>query len=161
MDKVFIGLGSNLGDRMSYLKDAVKEISKFAVIKKCSSIYETEPWGYKEQRLFLNCVIEIETKHEPLNLLKEVRKIETGLGRVERKKWTEREIDIDILFYGNLTFENDDVKIPHPEIQNRKFVLEPMSEIEPGFIHPVLKKNIANLFRNTVDNSKVIEYNRS
>ena len=103
MAKVFLGLGSNKGDRMKFLCDAKNELEKNPDINviKSSSIYETEPWGNKALNKFLNLVIEIETGLKPLELLEEIKQIEKEIGRVSEEKWADREIDIDILFYGN------------------------------------------------------------
>jgi len=147
MHRVFLGLGSNIGDRLNFISNAVTEIRNNKAVKfvKSSSVYETEPWGVEKQNLFLNIVIEICTALKPDELLKFIKEIEPVLGRVARKKWTEREIDIDILFYDDLIINKKGLNIPHPEIQNRNFVLIPMNEIAPDFIHPVLKKKISEL----------------
>lgn len=146
-NRVFLGLGSNIGDRISFISGAVTEIKKNNAIKfvNASSVYETEPWGVEKQNLFLNIVIEIYTSLTPDELLKLIKETEKGLGRLERKKWTEREIDIDILFYDNLIIDKKGLKIPHPEIQNRNFVLIPMNEIAPDFVHPGFHKKISEL----------------
>jgi len=155
---IYLGLGSNIGDRFKYLKFAEKEISKLINTKvlRSSSIYKTEPWGIKLQNEFLNSVLEIESSYKAEDLLKELKKIEIALGRKKRNKWSEREIDIDILFYDNLILKNDLINIPHPEIQNRKFVLVPMCELNSGFIHPGLNCTLKSLLECTKDNSKVI-----
>jgi 2-amino-4-hydroxy-6-hydroxymethyldihydropteridine diphosphokinase len=155
---VYLGLGSNIGDRKKIIETAVSEISglKDTKVLKRSSLYKTEPWGIKNQEFFLNSVIEIETSLNPSELLDKLKKIESALGRKTRQKWTEREIDIDILFFDNLKITDKDVNIPHPEIQNRNFVLVPFCEINPGFIHPVLKKSVKDLLNDSKDNSAVI-----
>jgi len=160
MVKVFLGLGSNKGDRLKFLTDTVNEFKKNPELDiiKSSSIYETEPWGNKTWNKFLNSVIEIETELKPLELLQELKLIEKELGRVNNAKWSDREIDIDILFYGSDIVHNQALNIPHREVENRRFVLVPLKEIAPGFIHPVLNKSILELLEITGDDSEVNEY---
>lgn len=134
--KVYIGLGSNLGDRRGNLEKACKKLN---CLEK-SLVYETEPFGVKDQPKFLNMVCMIETDLSPRDLLKHIKEIEVELGRKKRKKWGPREIDIDILFYGDLVIDEPDLKIPHPGILEREFVMKPLTEIAPEFIHPVYKK---------------------
>lgn len=145
--RVFLGLGSNIGDRSDFISGAVSEIKKNKAVKfvTSSSVYETEPWGVEKQNLFLNIVIEIYTSLTPNDLLKFIKETESKLGRLKRKKWTEREIDIDILFYQDFTINKKGLKIPHPEIQNRNFVLIPMNEIARDFVHPGFQKKISEL----------------
>lgn len=156
---IYLGLGSNIGDKLSFLKSAEEEIAKLKNTKvlRSSSVYRTEPWGIKAQEEFLNSVLEIESELEPEELLKELKEIEIVLGRKNREKWFEREIDIDILFYNDLIIKNAQVNIPHPEIQNRKFVLVPMCELNAGFVHPLLNSTLESLLKNTKDKSEVIE----
>lgn len=163
MITAYLGLGSNLGERISYIEKALSEIGKIkdTIKTRSSSIYETEPWGNIKQDYYLNCVIEIETGLDAGNLLKELKDIEKKLGRIYNKKWSEREIDIDLLFYGGEIIQNDFMKVPHPQIENRRFVLIPMNEIAPGFIHPVFKKTITELLKDTEDNLNVTVYQPS
>jgi len=161
MPSVYLGIGSNIGDRLGYLKKAVEKIKKSDGIKliRCSSIYETEPWGFKEQKSFLNCAVQVETFLPPAELMAELKIMETELGRKDRKKWNEREIDIDILFYDDLVYKDENLEIPHNEIPNRKFVLVPMSEISPDLIHPVKGESISEMLNNTNDTAKVTKSN--
>lgn len=154
---VYLGLGSNLGDKKKFIESAIAGISglKDTDIIKCSSLYKTDPWGIKNQDFFLNSVVELETSLNPAELLSELKRIESELGRKKRNKWEEREIDIDILFYGDIVLKNESVNIPHSELQNRKFVLIPFCELNPGFIHPVLKKSVIDLLNDSKDNSAV------
>lgn len=147
MHRVFLGIGSNIGNRFNYISKAVSEIKNNGNVSlvKSSSLYDTEPWGEKRQNTFLNIVIEISTFLSPDELLLFIKDTEIKLGRTFRKKWTEREIDIDILFYDDLVINKKGLKIPHPEIQNRNFVLIPLNEIAPDFIHPILTKKISDL----------------
>ncbi|MBI5403877.1 MAG: 2-amino-4-hydroxy-6-hydroxymethyldihydropteridine diphosphokinase [Ignavibacteriae bacterium] len=155
---VYLGLGSNIGDKKMFIESAVLRISEITRTKviRSSLLYRTEPWGIKNQDFFLNSVVEIETGLKPEELLKELKKIETSVGREKREKWHEREIDIDILFYDGIIFENDQVKIPHPELHKRNFVLVPMCELNPEFVHPVIKKSMLELLNESEDISAVI-----
>jgi 2-amino-4-hydroxy-6-hydroxymethyldihydropteridine diphosphokinase len=160
MSFVYIGLGSNLGDRLNYLKNAVEEIKnlKDTGLLISSSVYETEPWGNSEQDLFLNAVILIETSLKPEELLRQLKNIESKIGRKRKDKWAAREIDIDILFYDNEVIINENMKIPHPQIENRRFVLVPLNEIASDLIHPELNKNITTLLKETANSLSVIKY---
>lgn len=145
--RVFLALGSNVGDSYKYLKDAKELIkSEYTTINKESKIYKTKPWGFVMQDDFLNQVIEIETFFESFSLLKEIQKIENKLARERKIHWGPRTIDIDILFFDDEKIYTDDLIIPHPYIEKRAFVLEPLKEIAPFFIHPVLNRSISDLF---------------
>jgi 2-amino-4-hydroxy-6-hydroxymethyldihydropteridine diphosphokinase len=159
MEKVVLGLGSNIGNRVKFLKKAVKEISllKGMVVLAKSPLYLTEPWGFTEQKNFLNCILVCLCKQKPIELLNNLKKIEKSLGRKKRVKWAPREIDIDILFFGNHIIKTKSVKIPHPMITKRNFVLAPLNDLIPGFKHPVIKKKISVLFKKSVDLCKVIK----
>ena len=163
MQTVYLGLGSNKGERISYIEKAIEEISGLPETKIFvrSGIYETEPWGNIEQEDYLNSVIGIQTQLNAEDLLKELKSIEKHIGRKENKKWSEREIDIDLLFYGNEIIDKDHMKVPHGQIENRRFVLVPMNEIAPGFMHPVFKKSISQLLEDTTDKLKVFKYKLS
>ncbi|MFA4922714.1 MAG: 2-amino-4-hydroxy-6-hydroxymethyldihydropteridine diphosphokinase [Ignavibacteriaceae bacterium] len=143
----YIGLGSNLDDRFSYLKKAVEliEQSSLCRIIKISSVYETKPFGIKDQGNFLNGVIAIETELALHPLLDFLKGIEQQLGRRKREKWECREIDLDILFFDDLVYSDERVTVPHPYIPVRDFVLVPLCEIAPGFFHPGLQKSICDI----------------
>lgn len=146
MARVYIGIGSNLGKRQYNCKEAIKKIEeKGLCIKKLSSMYETKPWGLKEQPLFINMVIEVETEKSPEELLKMLKEIETEMGRIKTVRWGPRIIDLDILLYNNEIIDQEDLKIPHPFLHQRDFVLLPLSEIAPEITHPLLKKTIKQL----------------
>jgi 2-amino-4-hydroxy-6-hydroxymethyldihydropteridine diphosphokinase len=133
--KVYLGLGSNLGDRKENLRQACEFLeSDYTTFVQGSSIHETEPFGVEDQPKFLNMVCEIETELSPRDLLLFVKNIEKKLGRKKREKWGPREIDIDILYYGDLVVDEPDLKIPHPGIKERDFVLKPLEEIAPGLL---------------------------
>ncbi|MDD4352507.1 MAG: 2-amino-4-hydroxy-6-hydroxymethyldihydropteridine diphosphokinase [Ignavibacteria bacterium] len=157
---VFLGLGSNINDRLKYLETAASLIGSCSNIQTVcvSSVYETEPWGVKEQNKFLNMVLKVNSHFTPDELMVFVKDIEMKAGRKVRKKWFEREIDIDILFFGNKVLENDILSIPHKEVQNRRFVLVPMCEISESFVHPVLNKTMSELLELTKDISEVSIY---
>lgn len=157
MHKVFLGIGSNLGNREFNLREAVDCIGEsVGTILKASSLFETEPWGFETETHFLNMAVEVETKLTPSGVLGAILMIETKLGRIRNgKQYTSRIIDIDILFYDDLIMDEIALKIPHPFIHNRKFVLVPLNEIAPGFIHPVLKKNIGSLLESCEDQGYV------
>ena len=131
MKEIYLGLGSNIDPRKSYLKKAVYEINRLSQTKvsKKSSIYETKAVDYTDQDDFLNAVIKIESSLSPEVLLKKLLKIEKKLGRVRTKKWGPRTIDIDILLYGDREYKSEDLKIPHPRMTERAFVLIPLAEI--------------------------------
>ena len=141
---IFLGLGSNLGDREVHLQRAIAllEEDECVQIKKKSTVIETEPIGHTEQGAFLNQVIQIETSYDPYSLLQKCLKIEQSSGRIREEKWGPRTLDIDILFFGETVLQSDGLKIPHPEACNRAFVLLPLAEIAPTFQHPVSGQQI-------------------
>ena len=145
MSIAYIGLGTNLGDRKENLSKAIEAISLKMSISKQSSLYETTAWGYTDQPDFLNQVIQVETDLSPLRLLNFLKKTEVKLGRVENFRYGPRLIDIDILFYDDLVITTSRLQIPHPMLPERAFVLVPLNEIAPGYIHPILKKTVAEL----------------
>lgn len=156
---VFLGLGSNVGDRLFHLDRAMKLIEmRLGNIIAYSSIYETEPWGNKNQEAFLNTVVQVLVVMSPNETLRVLKKIENELGRKKEIHWGPRIIDIDILFYNNETIEEGNLIVPHPEIAQRLFVLKPISEIAPEFVHPVLYKNMIDLLSHCSDSSRVTLY---
>lgn len=150
--KTYLLLGSNLGDRHGYLERAEKLIAaQVGEIVNRSSVYETAAWGNTDQPGFLNLALEVDTRLNPKALLEQVLAIEKDLGRVRHEKWGARLIDIDIILYGNEVVDEVSLQIPHPEMQNRKFVMIPMAEIAPDVIHPVLKKELKEILLVTED----------
>ena len=147
MANVYLGLGSNLGDRKENLEKAIEALNNFEEIEVTnrSSILETEPYGKTDQPKFMNMCVEIKTRMSPLSLLETVLGIEHSLGRVREEVWGPRIIDIDILLYEDLELELDDLSIPHKEMHLRSFVLEPLSEIAPAVKHPTLDKLVIEL----------------
>jgi len=158
MPMVFLGLGSNIGNKEDYINKALTFISKLYTVKKISRLYLTEPVGNVTQGWFLNCVVEIQTDVDPKKLLFSFKSIERKLGRTKTVKNGPRTIDIDILFYGDHVIKTKTLVIPHPMIQERLFVLQPMMDIKPDFVHAVLKKSIRELYNNHPWTEKVRVY---
>lgn len=150
---IYLGLGSNEGDRIQNLHNAVNELERTGeiILSKLSSIFDTEPVGFKNQKRFLNAVIEIQTKLAPYDLLKLIKGIEKRLGRKETFKDGPRIIDIDILSYNNKIVKSEILSIPHPELHLRKFVLIPLSEIASDYIHPINKLSVWQMLKQCPD----------
>lgn len=160
MKEVYLLIGGNMGDREANLRSAARAIEKTCGnIRSESSVYETEAWGLHDQDAFLNQVIEIETRHDPEELLKQILQIEETMGRKRLVKNGPRLIDIDILFYANQVIEQEGLKVPHPRIQDRRFVLEPLNEIAPKMVHPLFHKSISQLLKECSDPLKVNKFN--
>lgn len=154
---VFLGIGSNMGDRKANIKTASDLIEKFiGKIAKRSHLYETQPWGQPEQEWFYNQVVMANTTLDPRGLLETVGQIERQMGRKRTEKWGPRIIDVDILFYGKRVIRDKGLEIPHPELHERAFVLAPLMEIAPEYEHPILHKPIDVLFMECRDLSEVI-----
>jgi len=147
MPEVYIGIGSNQGNPISNCQRAITLLGEREGIEllEKSSLYKSEPIGYTNQPWFINGVLKIRTTLEPIELWEVLQEIEGSLGREKGPRWGPRPIDLDILFYGQLIFRGQGLIIPHPRIAERKFVLLPLAEIAPEFVHPVLKKNIREL----------------
>ena len=152
MNNVFLLTGGNLGDRLANLQNAFKLVDELVgtVVKK-SSIYETAAWGLTDQPSFLNQVLLCTTQLTAGQILQTILLIEGQMGRKRFEKMGPRIIDIDILFYNDGVIDLPDLKVPHPEIINRRFVLEPLQEIAPDYIHPALKRSIAELLSACTD----------
>jgi len=142
---IYLALGSNMGDRLANLEKARQALAPQVRIIMASAIYETTPWGYIEQEDFLNQVLEAETELLPLELLNWLKDIEKRLGRKKGFRNGPRMIDVDILFYGELILEMEQLQIPHARLHERAFVLVPLADIAPQFVHPVLGKTITEL----------------
>jgi 2-amino-4-hydroxy-6-hydroxymethyldihydropteridine diphosphokinase len=160
MSPVYLLIGGNMGDRMEYLQLATNAIHQQAgrIISR-SAIYETEAWGLTNQDKFLNQALCIETLLSAKELLQTLLQIEQDLGRKRETRYGPRIIDIDILFYGQEIIREPHLKIPHPEIQNRRFALQCLDDIAPEFRHPVLHKTIAQLLAECADPLVVNKFN--
>jgi 2-amino-4-hydroxy-6-hydroxymethyldihydropteridine diphosphokinase len=152
MNKSYLLKGGNMGDRTGKLLEAKKNIATYCgTILMESSLYETAAWGKADQPDFLNQVLYLQTSLSAVALMKEILLIEEKMGRTRTEKYGSRTIDIDILFYNDEIIREPGLIIPHPEIQNRRFVLVPLQEIAPGLVHPVLLKSISTLLKDCGD----------
>ncbi len=152
--KVYLSLGSNMGNKEENLNSAIKALSsQNTVVAAISSFYETEPWGVVEQPSFLNCAVALTTLLTPHELLETIHQIETSLKRERLMHWGPRTIDLDILLYDDIITDTPECVIPHPHMQNRLFVLEPLSEIAPWVIHPLLHQRIIDIKEALVNKS--------
>lgn len=142
---VYLALGTNLGNRASNLKEAVAALPPQMEVQARSQVYETPPWGHIEQGKFYNQVLKAKTYLEPEQLLKHLKRLEVALGRVTSFQNGPRLIDIDILFYDDLVLESPALVIPHPRVHERGFVLLPMMDIAPDFVHPVKQRSVRDL----------------
>jgi 2-amino-4-hydroxy-6-hydroxymethyldihydropteridine diphosphokinase len=157
MIKLYILLGGNLGDKQQVFSETRNRLSELlGEITAQSAIYETEPWGFKSDDLFWNQVLELKTNHSAEEILRLTQQIESDLGRVSKSnQYVSRTIDIDILFYGDQIISLENLIVPHPRIQERKFALVPLCEIAPDLIHPVFQKSIRQLLDECEDKLKV------
>jgi len=156
MERVYLATGSNIGDKSAHLTKALELIEAYVGdLVQVSGVYRTAAWGIEDQPEFLNQAMAVDCNLEPEPLLLAVMEIERQMGRERRIRWGERLIDIDILFYGNLVSQSQRLTIPHPFIQERNFVLQPLLEIAPDFCHPVLEKSIRELAAACPDPLKV------
>lgn len=160
MNKAILLIGGNLGDRTGHLQQAVEQIDKqVGKVEKISALYETAAWGHVEQPDYLNQALLVSTGMDARTLLQTVLAIEHNIGRIRRQKWGARVIDIDIIFYNDAIINEPDLKIPHPQMQFRQFVLVPLTEIIPDWQHPVLHQSVSTLFENCTDTLPAIKYN--
>lgn len=142
---VYLGLGSNLGDRNENLKDAIASLPPQMDVKAKSPVYETPPWGYEDQPRFLNQVVRVQTYLDAEPLLKHIKRLEVALGRKASFRHGPRLIDIDILFYDDLILNTPLLTLPHPHLHERGFVLLPLMDIAPDLVHPLTKKSVREM----------------
>lgn len=154
--RVFLGLGSNLGDREMYLRRALQGIAKLGRIRAVSSVYETEPVEFREQPMFLDVAVELETVFEPHVLLGYLKSLERQVGRKHQEHLKPREIDIDILLYEGLSYRDDKVAVPHVKLHRRRFVLEALNEIAPDVVYPAWNISIADLLKQCSDKNHAV-----
>lgn len=147
MNKVILGMGSNIGDRRIYIEKAIEFLGKHVKKIKTAKFYETKPQYHEDQDYFLNTAISGYTELTPRELLTFIKQIEVKTGRRPTFRYGPREVDIDILFYNDLIYKDKELVIPHPLLHEREFVLLPLMDIEPDFNHPVMKKKIKDLFK--------------
>jgi 2-amino-4-hydroxy-6-hydroxymethyldihydropteridine diphosphokinase len=143
---VYLSLGSNLGDREGCLREAISRLGDLGVISQVSTFYETQPVEVRgDQPWFLNCALAMETELEAVAFLGRMLAVEQSMGRVRTEPKGPRTIDIDILFFGNDVLDTPELTVPHPAMHQRRFVLQPLAEIAPAFVHPVLKRTVQEL----------------
>lgn len=157
MPRVFLGLGSNKGDRLRFLREAFAALASIrgVEVSAWSAVYETSPYGFKDQGDFLNAVVEIATDLPPAVLHAEISMVESIVGRTPSIRWGPREIDIDILLYGAMIMETDSLVIPHPGLAGRRFVLGPLAEIAPGVTDPRTGKPVKTLLETCPDSGTI------
>ncbi|MCF2445240.1 2-amino-4-hydroxy-6-hydroxymethyldihydropteridine diphosphokinase [Dyadobacter sp. CY345] len=156
--KVFLLLGSNLGERLQILQSAAGMVEeRVGTIRAASSIYETAPWGVLDQPVFLNQILEVQTELMPEEVLRIILEIEHELGRIRYERWGARVIDIDILYFNDLVQDSARLTLPHPRLHERRFTLIPLTEIAPDFLHPLLQKTSLELLADCDDPGAVIK----
>ena len=155
----YLSLGSNLGDKKSVILKAIEKLEKLGFIRAVAPFYQTEPWGFDSENYFINTAIILWTDENPLELYQKIHAIEKSFGEKINSResgYHSRIIDIDILYYNDEIIETPTLQIPHPRLHERKFVLQPLLDIAPDFIHPILKKDTKTLYEECMDNGVVL-----
>ncbi len=153
----YLSAGSNLGDRKDNLQQGVRRLVEAGLaVRRVSSIFETEPVGFQQQPWFLNIALEVETTLSPSQLLACCQEVETSAGRVRSFTGAPRTLDLDILLYGDVILDEPGLRIPHPRMHQRRFVLEPLVQIAPGLVHPELRQKVSHLLSVCADSSTVL-----
>ena len=157
MGRVFVSLGSNIGDRLRFLQKAVDALGNASgfKVRAASPVYETEPVGKKDQRRFLNAAVELESLLSPDSILVKLKQIERAVGRTPSQRWGPREIDLDLIYIGDLVVQSPTLTLPHPEAAVRRFVLAPLAEIAPNFVDPLRKRTLRDMLSNCLDECEV------
>lgn len=165
MEEMYLSLGSNLGDRVNHLEEALGHITdQVGKLVSVSGIYESKAWGFSSEYSFCNCCVSVQTDLEPLPVLETILKIEKGMGRERNPPgeagigYTDRIIDIDLLLFGDLLFDHPGLVLPHPAIAERRFVLLPLSEIAPTLVHPLTGISISQMLDLCTDQGEVWPY---
>ena len=153
MNKIILSIGSSLGNKHNTIVSAISDIEKnIGVVEKISSYYETEPWGFEDENMFLNIAVSVLSELLPNEVLEKIHRIEDKYGRIRTGKgYSARTLDIDIVFWNEIIHYEQHLKIPHPLAHKRKFVLQPVAEIEPDLLHPVLQLTVSELLANCSD----------
>ena len=148
MNLVYLSIGTNLGNKIENLKNAISRLSSIVTINSISSVYETEPLNVQKQDNFLNIAIEVQTNFSPLELIEKLKKIESEMGRVLSESNKPRIIDIDIIFYNSIILDEVRIQVPHPRAHKRAFVIFPIMDLNPAFVHPILNKSLMEISKN-------------
>lgn len=159
----WIGMGSNMGDRLAYLQLAIDELQRYGRVLRASSVYETEPVGFETDNPFLNAVAEVAWEGSAEELMTTLLQIELELGRTrsETERYTSRPIDLDILLWDQEVINNDRLTVPHPRMHERNFVLVPLNELIPAHLHPVLNQTVTALLERCVDENAVFIHDKA
>ena len=159
-NKVFLALGSNVGNRKVNFNSCLMELKKISKLKAIANIYVSKPYGYKKQNDFYNTVVEVKTHNNPFQLMNQIKIIEKKLHKNKILINGPRRIDIDIIFFNSLNISYKKLIIPHPRMHQRSFVLQPLCELNPKWIHPITKKGIKELIRNLNNKQKILKISK-
>jgi len=151
MNLVYLSIGTNLGNKVENLKNVISRLSDIMTINSISSVYETEPFNVPKQDDFLNIAIEVQTNFAPLELIHKLKKIESEMGRILFESNKPRIIDIDIIFYNSIILDEIQIQVPHPRAHKRAFVIFPIMDLNPGFVHPILNKSLMEISKNLLN----------